>query len=163
MLIDTTRECPLQIAITQTSVLCHIPVPLDSRADPGISYCITASHSSFIVVCTHCLAMALLLSHAYTVVAQQQACYQSRSLAAAVSHGFKILSVSKHATTLSSRPVILSATNTLQFISVQIGPKSVNLKYCRVNRNGRIQSCESQLYAMDIEDLILNNLYKFSK
>jgi hypothetical protein len=87
---------------------------------PFLGFCNTVPHSASIA-CTHCLVMALVLSHAYTVAALQQACFQSPSLAVAVSHGFKIVYVRKHATTLSSEPIILSAPNTLQFSSVQTG------------------------------------------
>jgi hypothetical protein len=42
--------------------------------------------------------MALALLRAYEAVSQQRACLQNRSIATAVSAGFTVLALSKHAT-----------------------------------------------------------------
>jgi hypothetical protein len=57
----------------------------------------TASNSSSNVTWTRCLAIALILLHAYEAAAEQRACLQSRSLAMAVPAAFTVLPLSKHA------------------------------------------------------------------
>jgi hypothetical protein len=55
-----------------------------------------ASSSSSIVARTLCLAMALVLMHAYEAVAYQRVCLHSGSLATAVSSGLTVLTLSKY-------------------------------------------------------------------